>query len=169
MKLRLVALAAAALIAAGQPTFAESITGRVVGVADGDTLTVLTDGKRQVRVRLAGIDAPERRQPHGTRARQALSALAFARSAQVEVEDIDRYERPVGRVRVGGRDVNAEMVRRGAAWVYVRYNRDPSLAALEVEARGARRGLWALPEAERVPPWEWRAAKRAGRERERAR
>ena len=161
MKLRLVALAAAALIAAGQPAFAESITGRVVGVADGDTLTVLADGKRQVRVRLAGIDAPERRQPYGTRARQTLSALTFGRAAQVEVEDTDRYGREVGRVRVGNRDVNAEMVRRGAAWVYTRHNRDPSLVPLEAEARAARRGLWALPEGERIPPWEWRAARRA--------
>ena len=165
MKPRLVALAAAALIASGQPTSAESITGHVVGVADGDTLTVLTAEKRQVRVRLAGIDAPERRQPYGTRARQALSALALGRAARVEVEDIDRYGRAVGRVRVGGRDVNAEMVRRGAAWVYTRYNRDPSLVPLEAEARAVRRGLWALPEAERVPPWEWRAAWRAERER----
>jgi endonuclease YncB( thermonuclease family) len=165
MKLRSLALAAAALIAAGQPAFAERIAGRVVGVADGDTLTVLTDHKRQVRVRLAGIDTPERRQPYGTRARQVLSALAFGRSAEVEVEDTDRYGRSVGRVRVGGRDVNAEMVRRGAAWVYVRYNRDPALVALEAKARVARRGLWALPEAERVPPWEWRAARRAERVR----
>jgi endonuclease YncB( thermonuclease family) len=98
-----------------------------------------------------------------------LSALAFGRSALVVVEDTDRYGRSVGRVRVGGRDVNAEMVRRGAAWVYVRYNRDPALVPLEAEARAARRGLWALPEAERPPPWEWRAARRAERERERAR
>ncbi len=165
MKLCLVALAAAALIAAGQPALAEAITGRVVGVADGDTLTVLTVEKRQVRVRLAGIDAPERRQPYDTRARQALSALAFGRSARVDVEDIDRYRRAVGRVRVGGRDVNAEMVRRGAAWVYVCHNRDPSLVLLEAEARAARHGLWALPESERVPPWEWRAARWAERER----
>ena len=165
MKLRLAALAAVALIAAGQPALAERIAGRVVGVADGDTLTVLADGKRQVRVRLGGIDAPERRQPYGTRARQGLSALGFGRAVQVEVEDTDRYGRPVGRVRVGGRDVNAEMVRRGAARVYMRYNRDPSLVPLEAEARAARRGLWALPEAERVPPWEWRAARRSERER----
>ena len=169
MKLRLVAPVAIALIAAVQPAFAERIAGRVVGVADGDTLTVLADWKRQVRVRLGGIDAPERRQPYGTRARQGLSALGFGRAVQVEVEDTDRYGRPVGRVRVGGRDVNAEMVRRGAAWVYLRYNRDPSLPPLEAEARAARRGLWALPEAERVPPWEWRAARRAEREQGRAR
>ncbi len=165
MKLRSLALAAAALIAAGQPAFAERIAGRVVGVADGDTLTVLTDHKRQVRMRLAGLDTPERRQPYGTRARQVRSALAFGRSAEVKVEDTDRHGRSVGRVRVGGRDVNAEMVRRGAAWVYVRYNRDPALVALEAKARVARRGLWALPEAERVPPWEWRAARRAERVR----
>ncbi|HWX50526.1 MAG TPA: thermonuclease family protein [Roseomonas sp.] len=74
--------------------------------------------------------------------------------------DTDRYGRTVGRVWVGGTDVNAEMVRRGAAWVHRRYSRDPALLVLEQEAQQARRGLWALPEAERVPPWDWRRQKR---------
>ena len=168
MKRRLVALATTiAVIVAGQPSLAEPMSGRVVGVADGDTLTVLAGGHRQMRVRLAGIDAPERRQPYGTRAGQVLSALAFGKSAKVEVEDTDRYGRPVGRVRVGGQDANAEMVRRGAAWVYVRYNRDPALVPLEAEARDAKRGLWALPERDRIPPWVWRDARRSERQRAR--
>jgi endonuclease YncB( thermonuclease family) len=69
----------------------------------------------------------------------------------------------VGRAYTDALNVNAEMVRQGAAWVYRKYNRDPSLLLLEREARSARRGLWALPEAERTPPWEWRAATRASR------
>ena len=151
---------------------AADLSGRVVGVVDGDTLTLLTPEKRQVRVRLAGIDTPERAQPYGSRARQELSDLAFGKEAEISVQDTDRYGRTVGRVHAGGLDVNAEMVRRGAAWVYRRYNRDPGLPAVEAEARAARRGLWALPEAQRVPPWEWRrtgAAKREeARQRERA-
>jgi endonuclease YncB( thermonuclease family) len=79
---------------------------------------------------------------------------------QVVVEDTDRYGRTVGRVYVGTLD-SAEMVRQGAAWVFRHYNRDPTLPLLEQTAREARRGLWALPEVERMPPWEWRAAARA--------
>lgn len=139
---------------------ADELRGRVVGITDGDTLTLLEGGNRQRRVRLAEIDTPERRQPYGERARQALSDLAFGKAARVAVVDTDRYGRTVGRVVAGGRDVNAEMVRRGAAWVYRQYSRDPELLVLEDAARSARRGLWALPEAERVPPWEWRSARR---------
>ena len=146
---------------------AEELAGRVVGVSDGDTLTVLTEGQRQVRVRLAEIDTPEAAQPYGARARQELSELVFGRPVEVAVQDTDRYGRAVGRVRADGRDVNAEMVRRGAVWVYRQYNRDPALPRLEAEARATRRGLWALPEAERVPPWEWRAAGAAAREQDR--
>lgn len=145
---------------AGGAAVASALSGRVVGIADGDTLTLLTGERQQVRVRLAGIDTPERAQPYGTRARQELSDLAFGKQARVEVEDTDRYGRAVGRVHAEGRDVNAEMVRRGAAWVYRRFNHDPTLPRLEEEARAVSRGLWALPEAQRVPPWEWRAAKR---------
>jgi endonuclease YncB( thermonuclease family) len=139
---------------------AETLTGRVVGVSDGDTLTLLAEGNRQVRVRLAEIDTPESRQPYGSRAKQALSDLAFGKTARVEVEDTDRYGRTVGRVFVDGTDVNAAMVRQGAAWVYRQYAKDQSLFALEAEARQAKRGLWSLPEAERQPPWEWRHARR---------
>ncbi len=148
------------LLAASLPAWAAAVNGRVVAIGDGDTLTVLTAAKEQVKVRLAEIDTPESRQPYGTRARQALSELAFQKTVRVEVVDTDRYGRKVGRVYAGGVDVNAEMVRQGAAWVYREYNRDRSLLAVEEEARAAKRGLWALPEAERVPPWEWRARHR---------
>ena len=100
------------------PALALEYTGRVVGISDGDTLTLLTPEKQQLRVRLAEIDTPESRQPYGTRARQALSNLAFGKEARVVVQDTDRYGRTVGRVYVGNTDVNAELVRQGAAWVY---------------------------------------------------
>jgi endonuclease YncB( thermonuclease family) len=155
-------LLAIILLLAAQAVFAAEITGRVVGITDGDTLTVLNKTRQQVRVRLAEIDTPEARQPYGNRARQALSDLAFGKTVRVVVQDTDRYGRTVGRVHAGAADVNAEMVRQGAAWVYRQYSRDPSLLRLEAEARAARRGLWALPEAERAAPWEWRAAERGG-------
>ena len=143
---------------------AAEITGRVVGIADGDTLTVLDQSRRQTRIRLAEIDTPESHQPYGSRAKQALSELAFGKDVRVVVAAIDRYGRTVGRIYAGPIDISAEMVRQGAAWVYRKYNHDPSLLRLEQEAQQARRGLWALPEAERTPPWEWRAAGRAARQ-----
>jgi endonuclease YncB( thermonuclease family) len=143
------------------PALAEEYTGRVVAIADGDTLTLLLPEKQQVKVRLAEIDTPERNQPYGTRARQALSDLAFGREARVIVVDYDRWGRAVARVYVGSTDVNAKLVCQGAAWVYRDYARDPAWFALEDEARAAKHGLWALPEAQRTPPWEWRQASRA--------
>lgn len=109
---------------------------------------------------------PESRQPYGSRAKQALSALAFGKQVVLEVQDTDRYGRTVARVVADGQDVNAELVRQGAAWVYRQYSRDRSLIALEEQARAAARGLWALPGSERMPPWEWR---KAGREQRQAR
>ncbi|WP_233553524.1 thermonuclease family protein [Teichococcus wenyumeiae] len=146
----------AALLFATSPAFAAELLGQGVGIQDGDTLTLLTPERRQVRVRLYGIDAPESRQPYGTRAQQELSALVFRKQVRVTVEDTDHYGRTVGRIWAGSLDVNAELVRRGAAWVYRQYNRDPMLPPLEAEDRQAKRGLWALPAGEQVQPWVWR-------------
>lgn len=156
----LAVLAAVMLLAAVSAASAAEITGRVVGITDGDTLTVLDGAQRQVKVRLAEIDTPEAGQPYGDHARQALAALVFGKAVRVEAEDSDRYGRLIGRVRAGAVDVNAEMVRQGAAWVYRQYSRDPALLRLEGEAQAARRGVWALPGAQRVPPWQWRALAR---------
>ena len=132
------------------------VSGRVVAVADGDTITVLAEGHREVRVRLAEIDTPESRQPWGKRAKQALSRKVFGQRGDVEVLDVDRYGRSVGRVRLDGRDINREMVAEGHAWVYRDYLRDRSLLDVEAAAREARLGLWALPESDRLEPWKWR-------------
>jgi endonuclease YncB( thermonuclease family) len=153
---------------ASQYAAGDRIAGKVVSVEDGDTITVLAPGHNPVRVRVANIDAPEWDQPFGDRSKRIFSDLAFGKDADVAVDDVDSYQRPVGRIRVGGEDVNAALVRSGAAWVFTRYNRDPSLVGVEADARAARRGLWGLPENERQPPWEWRAAKREERERRRA-
>lgn len=136
--------------------FAESYQGLVVGVSDGDTFKLLVTGNKQIRVRLAEIDTPESAQPYGSKAKQELSGLIFGKTVTVNVEDTDRYGRTVGRVSADGIDVNAEMIRRGAAWVYRQYAKDQSLFGLEEEAKQEKRGLWSLPESERVPPWEWR-------------
>ena len=144
---------AAALFA--RPTAAIQFAGKVVGVTDGDTITVLVE-RRAIKVRLAQIDTPEKGQPHGSRAKKALSDLVFGKVTTVREQVRDRYGRTVGRVYVDGHDVNAEMVRGGHAWVYQQYATDHSLYGLEADAKAAQRGLWASPEAKRVPPWEWR-------------
>lgn len=134
---------------------AASITGTVVGVSDGDTITVLTATKEPVKVRLHGIDAPESKQAFGSRAKQELSDLVFGRTVTVEVKEKDRYGRSVGRVSVGTLAVNAEMVRKGFAWWYRDFaKKDVELATAEAEAKNAGRGLWA--DKAPIPPWEFR-------------
>ena len=139
---------------------AETLKGRVVGVADGDTLTVLVD-LREVRVRLAEIDAPEKKQPFGTVAKASLAAMTFGRAVTLDVQDTDRYGRKVARVYAGEQDVNLEQVSRGMAWAYRKYARDERIMEAESDAREAGRGLWMAPGA--VPPWEWRKGRRSPR------
>ncbi|HVF65547.1 MAG TPA: thermonuclease family protein [Casimicrobiaceae bacterium] len=127
-------------------------SGRVVHVHDGDTISVLV-GRQELRVRLAGIDSPERYQPYGTLARRALAEMISGRNVRVTTFGRDRFGRVLGRVHLDNVDVNAEQVRRGWAWVF-RRNGDARLLALEAEAKAARRGLWQDTRA--LPPWEWR-------------
>ena len=135
---------------------AAELSGRVVSIADGDTFTLLTSDKQQIKIRLAEIDAPESAQPYGNRSKQALSGLIFGKDVRVAVQTIDRYGRTVGRPYVSDLDVSEEMIRSGAAWVYRQYVIDKGLFNIENEAQAARRGLWALPEAEQIAPWDWR-------------
>lgn len=148
----LVALACACTLGFASAARAD-FAGPVIAILDGDTIDVLID-RQPVRVRLAQIDAPEKRQAFGTRSRQALSALVFRQSVTVADAGRDRYGRVLGTVYVSGVNVNAEMVRQGMAWVYRQYATDRSLFALENEARAGRRGLWADPSP--VPPWQFR-------------
>lgn len=138
---------------------AADFAARVVGISDGDTLTVLTAEKQPVKVRLHGIDAPETGQDFGTRAKQAASELAFGQQVTVREVDKDRYGRTVAEVILpNGRSLNRELVRAGYAHWYRQYAPDDrELASLEAEAKAAKRGLWAQPGA--VPPWEWRSGK----------
>lgn len=129
----------------------------VVGISDGDTLTVLKQDKQQVKIRLAEIDAPEKNQPFGTRSKQSLSDLCFGKRANVIPHTKDQYKRTVARVICDGIDANAEQVSRGMAWVYKTYARDQNLYRLQSEAMTARRGLWSHPSP--TPPWEFRKPK----------
>ncbi len=142
------------------PAMSSELHGRVVSIADGDTFTLLTADKQQIRIRLAEIDTPEFGQPYGNRAKQALSQLVFGKDVRIEVHDIDRYGRTVGRPYVGDIDVCAELVESGFAWAYRQYLKDPKLLELEKDAQDFNRGLWGLPEYERVAPWDWRQGKR---------
>jgi endonuclease YncB( thermonuclease family) len=139
----------------------------VVGVADGDTLTArcgLVGAFQQVKIRLAEIDAPEKRQDYGQRSRQSLAALCFGALATIRPEGKDRYGRTVARVECRGEDVSEAQARAGAAWFSKDYGKDPIVKALAAEAKDERRGLWANPSA--LPPWDWR---RIQREYQRAR
>lgn len=168
MPLRVCAILLAAFVAVLPSLEAKSkttrsgseITGRVVGVHDGDTITVLTADKQSVKVRLFGIDAPESKQPFGSRAKQELSALVFGKDVRVVVANRDRYGRTIGRVFVGQIDVSLAMVRAGMAWWYSDYAKKArDLQAAESDARQAKRGVWSEPEP--VAPWLFRRNARA--------
>ena len=146
----------ACLILLASPIFAGELSGKVIGISDGDTFTLLTPDKQQFKIRLAEIDAPESGQPYGNKSKQALSDLIFGKDVRVVVQTTDRYGRTVGRPYVGSLDVSAEMVRMGAAWAYREYLRDQLLLTLEADAKSNQRGIWSLSEAS-IPPWEWRS------------
>ncbi len=159
------ALTAVALVAA--PAAAEQFEAKVIGVADGDTVTVLQDdarGKTPRRVRLSGIDAPEKAQAFGTVARQQLSQLAFGKVGHLDCRSTDRYGRSVCLVRVNGVDVGLRVIELGLAWHFKRYaNTQPreeagAYAVSENMARAAKTGLWRDlgTASEPVPPWDWR-------------
>lgn len=131
----------AILLAATLPAYADPVECRVIGISDGDTFTCLTADKQQIKVRMGEIDTPEKAQPYGTRAREALSDLIFGKDVSLNVQNRDRYGRTVARVKVGSVDVNAEMVRTGAAWVYRAYVKDTKLIDLETTAKHFKRGI----------------------------
>lgn len=155
-------IAALCLVAfAGGTHAATLIEGRIVGVHDGDTVTLLDADHRQHRIRLDGIDAPESGQSFGRMSKQHLAELMAGREALAECSKLDRYGREVCRVLVGSVDVGLAQIRAGMAWYFRRYanelavERQQQYADVETQAKAERRGLWA--DAERMPPWEWRA------------
>ena len=138
--------------------WANPLDGVVIVVIDGDTVLFKPDhyhpsSRAFLKLRLAGIDAPEAAQPHGERATRALKDLALKQRARLHTVATDRYGRTLGRLEIGSLDVNAELVRRGHAWASSRDAADP-LRGMQDEAHRARRGLWA--ESNPTPPWVWR-------------
>lgn len=151
-------LLALALLLGVSLSRAETLSGVVAVVVDGDTILFKPDTYRAasrafLRVRLAGIDAPEADQPHGVAATRALKDMALQQAVTLNVVGIDRYGRKLGRLFIGARSINAELVRRGHAWAWSRGVGEP-LRALEDEARRAGIGLWQDPAP--VAPWAWR-------------
>jgi micrococcal nuclease len=146
------------------PTLAWAWSGKVVNIADGDTITVLTDDRQQVRIRLYGIDAPEGGQAYGSKATQYVKGLLAENPVvELDVKDTDRWGRTVAVVVLpDGRNLNEEIVRAGYAWVYIRYCKEIPLcigwANLQQEAKQSRIGLWNDPDP--VPPWDWRRGTR---------
>lgn len=132
---------------------AAAFLASVIGISDGDTLTIQFD-REPVRVRIAEIDAPEKKQPFGTRSKQSLAELCFGKLAEVTPQTKDRYGRTVARVSCNGQDVSEYQLKNGMAWVFDRYVTDRSLYGIQDEARQAGRGLWV--DQNPVPPWEWR-------------
>lgn len=153
------------LVLLATPGHAEVISGRVVHVADGDTITVLDASKVQHKVRLAGIDAPEKSQAYGQHSRDSLAELVANRAVIVETHKKDRYGRHVGKVLVNGQDVNLEQIRRGMAWFYRDFAREltpadqQSYDRAETEARDFRKGVWM--DKRPTPPWEFRQSNRS--------
>ncbi len=139
-------------------------SGRVVAVGDGDSITVLDGSRREVRVRMFAIDAPELNQAFGRQSKQNLSDLVFGKTVQVEVHGRDRYERSVGKVSVDGLDINLEQVKRGFAWHYRNFENQQAPADrtayrdAETAARASKLGLWSDSEPE--PPWNYRKEER---------
>jgi len=147
-----------ALFAEG-PKVIDEISGKVIGITDGDTIKIL-DGKTSQTVRLEGIDAPEAKQSFGAKSKQALSKMIAGKPVVVQVSGTDQYERTLGKVLVDGIDVNAKMIEDGWAWHFKKYNSEERLSKLEDAARKAQRGLWA--DANPLPPWEFRARQKTG-------
>ncbi|MDR7088590.1 thermonuclease family protein [Cellvibrio fibrivorans] len=134
--------------------------GNVVGITDGDTITILTDDKRSIKVRLVEIDAPEKNQPWGQRSKQALSNLIFSLNVSVASHGEDRYGRTLGTVYLGDLNVNKQMVVKGNAWAYTQYVRDQDYFALQKNAESRKVGLWSLAQDQITEPWIWRKQKK---------
>ena len=151
------------LLSAPILSFSQTITEKVIKIADGDTITILTPNKEQIKIRLSAVDTPEGGQAYGKAAKKFTSSMVHKKNVQVENETIDRYGRTVGFVHVDGANLSEQIIANGYGWVYRKYCKwsfcDDWLD-LERQARKARLGLWRDKNPQ--PPWEWRAEKRNG-------
>jgi endonuclease YncB( thermonuclease family) len=152
------------LILAHSIALADTLTGRVVRVTDGDTIVVLDSAKAQHKIRLTGIDAPERKQAFGTKSKEHMSDSVAGKFVVVEYNKRDRYKRILGKVLLDEEDMNLEQLKAGLAWHYKKYQKEQTLtdrklySKAEIKARKAKRGLWHDPDP--TPPWEYRKMKR---------
>lgn len=143
---------------------AETISGHVVAVYDGDTVTVLDQFNHQYKVRLSGIDAPERKQAFGTVSRNALSNMIFGKQVVVTYSKLDRNKRPLGKIFIDDQDVNLAMIKNGMAWHFTKYQKTQSFEDrlnylhAQMDAEKQKIGLWTDPHP--VPPWEFRKSKK---------
>jgi micrococcal nuclease len=148
--------AIALLLCLTPAAYSDQLIGKVVGISDGDTITILTEQHQNIKIRLAEIDAPEKKQPWGQNSKQALSDLIFSLSVTVDSVGVDRYGRTLGTVFLKKVNINKHMVEHGNAWAYEKYVHDPSYFALQKSAQTSKAGLWSLSEDQTVAPWEWR-------------
>lgn len=149
-------------ISASAHSATNTFTGKVIDIADGDTITILTQGDEKIKIRLAGIDCPESFQVHGEKAKQYLSSLVDGKRVRIEPETVDQYGRTVGMVLVNGANINEQIVANGHGWVFRKYctaDYCKEWLKLEEKARKAQVGLW--QDAKPKPPWEWRAEQRS--------
>lgn len=130
--------------------------GKVVGVSDGDTITVLHHGKGE-KIRLYGIDCPEKKQAFGKRAKQVTSKMVFDKNVEVRPVTTDRYGRTIAWIYINGTCLNEELLKTGLAWHYKQYSSERRLADLEIEAKQRKAGLWSDPHS--IAPWDFRRGK----------
>ena len=134
------------------------IKGKVIKITDGDTFVLLTDSKEQIKIRLHGIDAPEKKQDYGTVSKNYLSNLVFKKDITIEFKNRDRYGRSIGIAFVEGVNVNEKMLAEGMAWHFKKYDTNSQWSALEIKAKKEKKGLWS--QSNPVAPWEWRVRKK---------
>jgi endonuclease YncB( thermonuclease family) len=139
---------------------AQTLTGHIVGITDGDTVTLLDTTNKQYKIRLSGIDAPEKAQPYGQVSKKSLSDLVYDKDVSVDYSKYDRYGRVIGKIIHNKVDVNLEQIKRGLAWHYKKYQKEQIFSDQdlyseeEVRARNSKLGLWQEPNA--ISPWDWR-------------
>ncbi len=143
---------------------AETISGRVVGISDGDTVTILDVTNTQYKIRLSGIDSPEKKQAFGSVAKKTLSDLIYGKQVDVNYSKLDRYQRIVGKIQFGNQDINLAMIKAGMAWHFTKYQKDQpfedrlNYLHAQMDAEKQKNGLWIDPNP--IPPWEFRKSKR---------
>ena len=145
-------------------SFADQLIGKVIKVTDGDTVNVLTSENETHKIRLSGIDAPEKKQAFGNKSKQVLTDLIYGKTVSVEFNKLDKYQREVGKIMFNGQDVNLRQIKLGLAWHYKKYEKEQDVedrsiyANAEFIAQVVKAGLWY--DANPIAPWDYRKQKR---------